>query len=654
MRSTSWRARCARRFLDGAARTDEIRLELTALAVQTSELQARLSAVEDDLSGLTDDEEFHRNFREVDGRWKELSARDQSLDTEHQVAAHKLEDLGTKHRDLADKARAADGRSIETARAEEAGASTAVEQALGAARVAEEAEKIASAMLAAAESGKDVAADELQALREEGIPAALLLDVVQLNPDQRRNWEPRLVPYRGAVVVPRGHADRAREKLAGRPGVATLIIADQPRTHAPAHSTGLPVSADTRFDITTFLTAIVDRAGAQPTEIDLAAGVIVVGEFAEPLTGRAARIAAARAQHRAKADLLTEANRRLRTARHVLSRARVRTEAAVAGEEADAIAQTISELRAANQEREKRRDALKPELDAARAAYTKALGASAAREERIENLRGAKGRLEGDLTNQEENKTKLTDERLALDLPAREAAWGDSPESADRFLLALDAELQTRTTTVWDQETCYQVNEVVRRCFPDGTPHHELPAEIRELLIEQRWQRGGLDTRVDLVPALIRALRTHLTVTEQHDRYQQQQIATQRAQRTGDLAAARQGLSEAEQTSRAHRASLALGIKARLRKVSEEFDRLDQRYGGYGACLDYPEPEAPAEPDRPWRWAVTPKWRRAEGQRMSGYNLRSNTAQMDEKAVKLVCAAALAGGGTSPLAARPR
>ncbi|NIL60023.1 hypothetical protein HCB18_27090 [Salinispora arenicola] len=181
-----------------------------------------------------------------------------------------------------------------------------------------------------------------------------------------------------------------------------------------------------------------------------------------------------------------------------------------------------------------------------------------------------------------------------------------------------------------------------------------MPAEIRELLIEQRWHRGGLDTRVGLVPALIRALRTHLTQTEQHDHYQQQQIATQRAQRTGDLEAARLGLSEAEQTSRAHRASLAQGIKAKLKKVSEEFNRLDERYGGYGASLDYPEPEPPAEPDRPWRWTVTPKWRRAEGHRMSGYNLRSNTAQMDEKAVKLAKRRRACWRGRSPPASRSR
>jgi hypothetical protein len=169
------------------------------------------------------------------------------------------------------------------------------------------------------------------------------------------------------------------------------------------------------------------------------------------------------------------------------------------------------------------------------------------------------------------------------------------------------------------------------------------------LLVDQRWQRASLEARVPLVPALLRALRTHLNVTEEHDTYQQKQIAAQRTQRTADLAAARTGLAEAAETCRAHRASLALGIKATLRQVAQRFDELDQAYGGYGAGLDYPEPDPPAEPDRPWQWTVAPKWRRAEGQRLGGYNLKANTAQIDEKAAKLVCAAALAAGGDRPL-----
>ena len=85
---------------------------------------------------------------------------------------------------------------------------------------------------------------------------------------------------------------------------------------------------------------------------------------------------------------------------------------------------------------------------------------------------------------------------------------------------------------------------------------------------------------------------------------------TQRAERQADLTTARLGLTEAEQTCHAHRASLALGIKNTLRQVALAFD---------------------------------------EGQRMGSYNLKANTAQIDEKAAKLVCAAALAAGGDRPL-----
>jgi chromosome segregation protein len=148
---------------------------------------------------------------------------------------------------------------------------------------------------------------------------------------------------------------------------------------------------------------------------------------------------------------------------------------------------------------------------------------------------------------------------------------------------------------------------------------------------------------------MLRALNTHLANTERQDRDDKLSIEKQRAERTKGLAAAEQGLAEAAHAALVTRASLASGIKDKLKKVAAEFDRLDQAYGGYGAGLEYPEPEPPSQPDKPWRWTVTPKWRRAEGQRMASYSLRANTAQIDEKAVKLVCAAALAGSGNRPL-----
>jgi len=288
-------------------------------------------------------------------------------------------------------------------------------------------------------------------------------------------------------------------------------------------------------------------------------------------------------------------------------------------------------------------------MAAAEGEYGKALGAAHARETELTNLRGTRSRLQASQRAVEEEKAKLTSERDDINLIGRQADWGESDEAARRHLLALDDIQQRRTTAEWNEEACQGLNDAVRLCFPDSTRAEEMSAEVRELLIDQRWQRGGLDVRVRLTPALLRALRTHLNLTEQHDGYQQTQISTQRTERHADLATARLGLTEAEQTSQAHRASLALGIKSMLRQVAHAFDELDQAYGGYGAGLDYPEPEAPAEPDRPWQWTVAPKWRRAEGQRMGSYNLKANTAQIDEKAAKLVCAAALATGGDRPL-----
>jgi hypothetical protein len=273
------------------------------------------------------------------------------------------------------------------------------------------------------------------------------------------------------------------------------------------------------------------------------------------------------------------------------------------------------------------------------------LAAVQTRTQQAERLRADAGRLE-DL--QDRNVTacgELAGQQAAIDLDARLTAFGGTAAEAQGHLLAL-AEQASWGEPEWTAACGAELDRVLAMCFPPGAPAEQIPREIAGLRADVRWARaaGG-----DTFPALHRALRTYLAQTEQEDEYQRQRIIRQRADRSADLAAAGKGLAEAAQAAAAHRASVAAGIKAKLKKVAAQFDRLDQEYGGYGAALDFPEPEPPAEPDKPWRWTVTPKWRRAEGQRVSPYNLRGNTAQMDEKAVKLVCAAALAGGTDRPL-----
>ncbi|MGW2198785.1 hypothetical protein ACWCSH_41420 [Streptosporangium sp. NPDC001682] len=141
------------------------------------------------------------------------------------------------------------------------------------------------------------------------------------------------------------------------------------------------------------------------------------------------------------------------------------------------------------------------------------------------------------------------------------------------------------------------------------------------------------------------ALASYLRGQEEYERHRRRQIETQITTRQRDLTAAAKGAEEAAQSTAVHRAALTAAIKARLTRVAEEFDRLDTSYGGYGATLEFPVPPAPADPEQRWAWRVTPKWRRGEGQGFVPYNRRANTALMDEKAVKLVCAAAIASSG---------
>jgi chromosome segregation protein len=662
----AWHSRCARHFTDGLARADEIRAALTELDHDAKRLAEDLAAVGASMAALSDDAEFDRRFAEAKRHRDELVAKDKNTDTAHQVAASQIETLSAQQRELAGRARAADGRSLQTAREELAEARAAADQAAGDRGAARAVEARARRLLEAAESGQDLAAAQLAALGEAGIPAAALLDVIELAPDERAEWEPRLALYREAAVVPRERAAAASERLAGLPG-SMLILADPPPATSTATKTaktaksaaksktpaktggGLPASADPRFDLTTFLTAVGGRAGNQPEMADEQAGLLVRGGFAEPITGRAGRVAAAQqAQHEAQ-EQLAEAEMKVATVRKNLDLAETRVQAAAAAEQAEQAQAQIEALRRQNAARAAEREELEPLLAAAENAYASALGGKQAREEKVANLRGERGRLRASQDRKAAEQEALVAERDALDLLGRQAAWGDGDGTARAHLLSLGSAEAERGTPQWDEETCQLLGEAVRRCFPDGMPAEEMPEEIRVLLVDQRWQRAGLEARVPLVPALLRALRTHLNVTEEHDAYQQKQIAAQRTQRTADLAAARTGLTEAEETCRAHRASLALGIKATLRQVAQQFDELDQAYGGYGAGLDFPEPDPPAEPDRPWQWTVAPKWRRAEGQRLGGYNLKANTAQIDEKAAKLVCAAALAAGGDRPL-----
>ncbi|WP_432877961.1 chromosome segregation ATPase [Kribbella sp. CA-245084] len=642
----SWQARNARHLIDGDARNREILQELGILDERVAEQEARKESVDTEIDAFGNEEGMLRDVQLTRQERDKLDARDRELDLAQRSVREQLERLGQEHRRLLEAGRSADGRDLAAAGEEQAEAREVLEEHIGRDHAARVAVEHTEAELREAESGQTVSATQQQVLETAGLECGALTDITELPESDRAEWEPRLAPYREAVVIDAGDATVATTALAdaGYPGFL-LVLANRPG--APKSRRG-PKSADKRFTLDGFFAALSERATKE--NIDEAAGVVSVGQFDEPITGRTARIQAAGRRVEASKAARAVASAALEQARSRVEQAERRTAAAQALADADAVQEQILQLRESIDRHETDRDSLAPQLQAAKESAEAAAGQQLVRDERLKNLESTRrdhDRILDDLTGR---RLALLEEQTTLDLTTRTTAWGGTPAEAEEFILGLPDDAQRRTTADWNHQACTLLDDVIRRCFPNARSREEIPTELWEILNgPDGWTSGTLGDRVGLVPALHRTLSSHLAQHETFDSLQQQQIASQRAERNAALERAREGLDEAESTARAHRTSLADGIKARLRLVSQEFDRLDQQYGGYGAKLEFPEPDPPAEPDKPWRWTVTPKWRRSEGGPFSAFNVKGNTAQMDEKAVKLVCAAALAGGSDRPL-----
>jgi chromosome segregation protein len=642
----TWRGRCARHLIDALALDERLRTDLSDVDNRLAQMQDARESLTTRLRSLRDDEDC---AKQLDQRKRErnlLRDQERQLEVDQSADTQRIADLTARLHDLQARAGHADGRTLDRARLEEQIAEDALQEAVGHKAVADAARTSAQASLTAAEGGHGISSDQTRRLQDGGITAAALLDVVQLSDPQRDVWEPRLAPYRDALVVRHDQLDAALTVLEGLPGsmLVAADLADPDRT-----TNDLPHSAIPQLSVSTFLSALAARSGSSTHEIDRVAGVVVVGGFSNPVTGRPARIAAARERLDLAADRCAAMEERKGRAQRLRDRARERTQGARAGVEATDITPEIAELRAANAQRENLRNRLHPDLEQAERAYQDAYAEQHNRDQEIQTLSLDLHRRTTDLEVVSAQRRQLASALQSLDLSACHEAWGETVDAAQRHLLGLDEAEQQRGITVWNEDACRRLDDVVRRCFPEGSPSEHLGEEIREILIAQRWNHGSVESRVPLAPSLLRAVHNHLAARERQDEHDKHEIEKQRETRTKGLAAAQEGMHEAALAADVQRASLASGIKNKLKKVAEEFDRLDQQYGGYGAGLDYPEPEPPSQPDKPWRWAVTPKWRRAEGQRMASYRLRANTAQIDEKAVKLVCAAGLAGTGDRPL-----
>ncbi|MEV6029721.1 chromosome partitioning protein ParA [Nonomuraea sp. NPDC052116] len=656
-----WRGRQARKLADAAGKDEALAADLERHHAAGEAAAEAIAMVKAEIGTLRED----TLDRQVSQARKELAAqqaRAAKLDADRAVAENSADELRGLIPALEETRRFADGRDVPTAERELREVRLRLNEALKALGVADQEVSSAQAALDDAEGGP--AAAQLNALAAAGIGATGLLDALDVAEQARDAAHTPPAESAGGGRALRGTtgttsaAAGATGAAAGSGDADALGAALKARYgKAPGDGavsgTGGQLAGVALGDLRGWPNehaVIVDAAQLDAAAAALAelpgsvlvssAGVSVVGAFDGVATGREARIKAAELRLNRAKDVQETAAQAVRDGEEDVAEAQRRLEGARAGVRLAELEAKLGERRARLTELNAAIGELAPKVAEAERNAGALDFRARTRDMEIERLEGRRHRHEAERTQARDQETKVGAEREALKLDALAADWGGTVETAREWLNALPEEERPRAAEEWWRVAERHFDQALRDTFPEEDA--EIPEELRFLLSE----RGGSTAREQATfAAVCGALASYLRGQEEYERHQRRQIEAQVVTRQRDLSAAARGAEEAAQSTAVHRAALTAAIKARLTRVAEEFEKLDTSYGGYGATLEFPVPPAPADPEQRWQWRVTPKWRRGEGQGFVPYNRRANTALMDEKAVKLVCAAAIASSG---------
>ncbi|MEV6151831.1 chromosome partitioning protein ParA [Nonomuraea sp. NPDC052129] len=632
-----WRGRQARKLDDAAAKDELLVAELERHRTAGETAAEALSMVKAELTTLKDDT-LDRRVAEARKELAAMQARAAKLDADRAVAENSADELRGLIPALEETRRFSDGRDVPTAERELREARLRLNEALKALGVADREVASAQAALDDAEGGP--AAAQLNALAAAGVVATGLLDALDVA-EQARDYARADGDQAGPAGRPSpkaagqaadGAASRAVTTAgAGVPGGAGLGLEDLrgwPNEHAVIVDAGQLEAA---------AAALVELPGSVLVS---AAGVSVVGAFDGEATGREARIKAAEHRLNRAKDTQETAAQTVRDGEEGVAEGQRRLEGAQAGVRLAELETKLAGRRARLGELTTALEELAPAVAEAERQAAALDFRARTKDMEIERLEGRRQRHEGERARSRQDETRVSGEREALKVEALAADWGGTAEGAREWLKALPEGERARTAEEWWRVAERHFDQALRDTFPEEDA--EIPEELRFLLSE----RGGSTAREQATfAAVCGSLASYLRGQEEYEKHQRRQIEAQVVSRQRDLAAADKGAEEAASSTAVHRAALTAAIKSRLTRVAEEFEQLDTSYGGYGATLEFPVPPAPADPEQRWQWRVTPKWRRGEGQGFVPYNRRANTALMDEKAVKLVCAAAIASSG---------
>jgi len=498
--------------------------------------------------------------------------------------------------------------------------------------------KTAEEGLEDARSGRSGRAGTLigKLLGEPGMQAAALADVIDLDDDVRQEWEPRLHGLRDAVVVPRGSVTRALALLSDQPG-ALVIAADSLDLAAPrVVSHGARYPAGVARLITTLAERLTFREDPSRADDD-ALGSSTIGGFTEPLIGRKALVRRATAALESAIGRHEKALADARTAAARWQLAETQHKAAKAAERLSEIASLLADLDGQitdldtkiSRSAEIRANALE-DYEAARDLRSTHDSQVALAVSQLQDAR----RKEGDAWKKLEE-LRASRVRLAVEAWAREL--GGSEADAAQLVQASADGAAVRLPTLLRHVA--EAFSLAMRNFLEGLA--DVPEDLadaarqREVFAEQE---PGKPVSFDVVAG---PLTIRLDGHAERDRVTQSRIEAQRAKREEALQEMRIEAASGSQRLTTLQDMIEHSIEATLLQVSKALNRMST----HGAVLDVVSVRP--EGATPWRWEVTPKWKRSPSSGMVSYKEAANSAQVKVFAIQLVLSALIADDQTA-------
>lgn len=631
----AWRRHFARGYLERLSLEQRLKTEL-------AEAEEEVSASEEHLSGLSAQLEALKADTNI-------AERCEHAETAHQAAKQRTEEakqreiqlqltansLRDRVEELRTQAVGWGGTNVSEAEQAVTGARRALEAALGSEAITKDTLRAArDEQEAVSRGGGGRATFALRALAEAGIEATALLDVTVVGDDARPPWEARLSLYSDAVVVNVDRLDAALSSIASLPGA--VLISGQSVEGPPPEGI---VATDPRA--IPFLCALAERDSFATDPVratDAELGLHIIGGFETPISGRQARVEAARAtveraQHAGSAseEVLNQARAALREAEQELHRAGAAAKLPIVSKElataernaADASAD-IDSLMAAE------KDAFDEFVDV-RARLQNHEAQITTLESRIDLARSTHDQAEGRAQSIE---FKLS----SLNLSYWHNGWGSDADSA-RSLLADDRRSDATLRKIASDALNDALNALDIDREGNDAPNPEIAtAARRRRQLEESGEDGRAAASLDSVAL---PLRDWLEAHQENDEVTADRIQRNRSRRNEELGYLRDECDHLHTGLTQIQDAIEQRIEQSLSEIGEQLDRLDREAGGFGAQLKWTSIR-PKGPTDSWRWEVTPCWKRSHHGRMLPYDNQTNTAQEKLFTVHLVLAALLA------------